>query len=142
VNNSVPYINYLEKPDPKDYKTHIYRNGIISLLSSVLVTNDYAFVMSNITLQRIVYRDIPYTFNNGPKLFGITVYVAHHIPDDVIAISYCKSAKTLSTIFNSWSKEAAAYIKEVEAQLKEPGLFKINEVLYHVLDMSIKKGVV
>ena len=86
----------------------------------------------------MVYRNIPYSFSGTPKIFGVTVLTARHMSDDVIAISYCKTANALATVFNSWKKETRAYIQEIDAQLKEPGYFKINEVLYIVLDMKYK----
>ena len=137
-NLSQSYEKILDRPDPKDYKAHIYRYGVLSLLSAVLISNEYALVMNNTTLQRMIYRNIPYSFSNTPKIFGITVLTARHMSDDVIAISYCKTAYALATIFNSWQKEAQEYIREVDDQLKEPGEYKINEVLYKVLDMKYK----
>lgn len=137
INLTAPYENFLDKPSSTDYKANVYRIGITSLIMMLNVTDDYAFVMNQWTFQRISYRNLPHDPKNN-TLFGIKVYIARHMSDDVISLSFCKTSKALSTVFNSWSKEAKVYMNEVESQLHEPGLFKIDGSLYVVLDMKYK----
>lgn len=140
MDNANQYINYLDTPNSKDYKASIYRAGLIKLLGHASPpTEEYSFVMNQATLQRIIFRNIPYYFSNTPKIFGINVYIAKRISDDVIAYAPDLLAKGLFFVFNSFSKEASEYIQEIDSKLNQPGLFQINNIFYISLDMSLPR---